>query len=368
LNEKKCSGTWIQQKYQHENCDTNWIDVENCEYGCEDGECKIKEICELGSKRCFNKELHECEYSYTLNMITWVIKEICESGCESEECKKGCEGGFINEYKCSGDWSQRKYQYSDCSSDWVMHEACKHGCSEDGKCNSEPQTTEITVSSVLDGDTIKLSSGENVRLIGINAPESGYPCSSEATNKLKEFVLGEQVSLEQDIDDSDQYGRLLRYVYVGNTFVNMELVRLGLAHKYEYSSNTKYSAQFEQAENEAKQNEGCLWKSEEINYIQDKCIYITNFHFNAARNDNYQLNDEYVSFGNKCPYSIDMRSWTVKDETASHIYTLPSFTFQQEEHSHYTLEQEQIQIPRYIGGEHQEIMPQSGIIMEIPYF
>ena len=301
-------------------------------------------------------------------MITWVIKEICESGCESEECKKGCEGGFINEYKCSGDWSQRKYQYSDCSSDWVMHEACKHGCSEDGKCNSEPQTTEITVSSVLDGDTIKLSSGENVRLIGINAPESGYPCSSEATNKLKEFVLGEQVSLEQDIDDSDQYGRLLRYVYVGNTFVNMELVRLGLAHKYEYSSNTKYSAQFEQAENEAKQNEGCLWKSEEINYIQDKCIYITNFHFNAARNDNYQLNDEYVSFGNKCPYSIDMRSWTVKDETASHIYTLPSFTFQQEEHSHYTLEQEQIQIPRYIGGEHQEIMPQSGIIMEIPYF
>ena len=107
------------------------------------------------------------------------------------------------------------------------------------------------------------------------------------------------------------------------------MVKLGFAHKYEYGSNTKYSSQFEQAENEAKQNEGCLWKSEEINYIQDQCIYITNFHFNAAGDDNYNLNDEYVTFRNKCSYLIDMIGWTVKDETASHIYILPSFIFEE---------------------------------------
>ncbi len=203
--------------------------------------------------------------------------------------------------------------------------------------DSESEKESITVSYVLDGDTIKLSTGEEVRLIGINAPEVGEKCYGEAKEELKELILGKEIILEKDIDDKDQYGRLLRYVYTDyyfedgsadEIFINYGMVYLGLAHKYEYGLNIKYSSFFEQAENEAKQNEGCLWKSEEVNYIQDKCIYITNFHFNAAGNDNYNLNDEYVTFGNKCSYSIGMGSWTVKDETASHIYTLPSFTFQ----------------------------------------
>ena len=197
--------------------------------------------------------------------------------------------------------------------------------------NQKEQKSEeesIIVSYVLDGDTFKISSGETVRLIGLNAAESGQSCSSEATVKLKEFVLGKEVTLKQDIDEKDQYGRLLRYVYVDDTFVNLEMVRLGLAHKYEYGSNTKYSSQFEQAENEAKQNEGCLWETSQENYITDQCFYITNFHFNAAGDDNYNLNDEYVTLGNKCSYSVEMSSWTIKDETASHIYTIPAFTFQ----------------------------------------
>jgi len=185
----------------------------------------------------------------------------------------------------------------------------------------------MKVLTVIDGDTIELENKQNVRLIGINAPEAGKTCYSEAKSKLEDLTKGKIVKLEKDVDDKDQYGRLLRYVYVDDTFVNLEMVRLGLAHKYEYGSNTKYSTLFEQAENEAKQNEGCLWKTEEINYIQDQCIYITNFHFNAAGNDNYNLNDEYVTFGNRCSYSIDMTGWTIKDETASHIYILPPFTF-----------------------------------------
>jgi len=197
---------------------------------------------------------------------------------------------------------------------------------EEDIIDSESQTYKVT--KVIDGDTFKLSNGETVRLIGLNAPESGQSCSSEAKEMLEELVLGKEVTLEKDIDDKDQYGRLLRYVFVDEHHVNYGMVYLGLAHKYEYGSNTKYSSQFEQAENTAKQNEGCLWKSEEVNYIQDKCIYITTFHFNAVGNDNYNLNDEYVTFGNKCSYSISMGSWTVKDETASHIYSIPSFAFQ----------------------------------------
>ncbi len=201
------------------------------------------------------------------------------------------------------------------------------GCIED---NPKPETEEIIVSKVIDGDTVKLSNGDIVRLIGINTPEFGRPCYTEAKNKLTELVSGKQVILEQDVNDKDQYGRLLRYIYVEDLFVNLEMVRLGLAHKYNYGSNTKYSIQFEQAENEAKQIEGCLWKSEEIDYIQDRCIEITNFHFDADGNDNYNLNDEYVIFKNSCSYSINLSGWTIKDETSSHLYTLPSFIFRAE--------------------------------------
>ena len=195
---------------------------------------------------------------------------------------------------------------------------------------SEPLSTSVIVSYVQDGDTFKLSTGENIRLIGLNAPESGQSCSSEATTKLKEFVLRKEVVLKKDIDDKDQYGRLLRYVYINGTFINLEMVWLGLAHKYEYGSNTKYSSQFEQAENEAKQNKSCLWKTSQESYINDQCIHILNFHFNAAGDDNYNLNDEYIVFGNKCSYSIEMTDWTIKDETASHSYKMPPFTFQSE--------------------------------------
>ncbi len=190
------------------------------------------------------------------------------------------------------------------------------------------QTTTAIVSYVLDGDTIKLSTEETVRLIGINAPEKGEKCYEESKEFLEDFISDKEITLEKDVEDKDQYGRLLRYVFADGHNVNYGMIYLGFAHKYEYGLNTKYSSWFEEAENIAKENEDCLWKSEEINYVQDQCVYITNFHFNAAGNDNYNLNDEYVTFGNKCSYSIDMTSWTIKDETASHLYTIPSFTFQ----------------------------------------
>ena len=113
---------------------------------------------------------------------------------QNQEEKK-CEEGYTNEHRCDGNNIQQKYQYKDCNVNWVKVELCDYGCSE-GKCNSEPQMTAVTVSYVPDGDTFKLSTGETIRLIGLNAPESGQPCSSNATARLKEFVLEKKVTLE----------------------------------------------------------------------------------------------------------------------------------------------------------------------------
>lgn len=282
---------------------------------------------------------------FLFKLTGYVIKENDRNKIESEEentimSKKElidekkveeintCIYGLLEEYGCNGIELEQKYQHSNCSFDWVFHDYCSYGCS-DGKCNSESQLTKILVSYVIDGDTIQLSTGEDVRLIGINAPEVGEKCYEEAREFLEDFILEKEVTLESDVADKDQYERLLRYVFIDGHNVNYGMVYLGLAHKYEYGSNTKYSSWFEEAENEAKENNGCLWEKSEENYVN--CFVITNFHFNAVGDDNYNLNNEYVTLENKCDYQIDMTNWTIKDETSSHLYYFPQFIIDKKE-------------------------------------
>ncbi len=117
------------------------------------------------------------------------------------------------------------------------------------------------VIEVIDGDTIRIENGKRVRLIGIDAPEKGEKCYREAKEFLKKLVLGKIVRLEADKLDKDIYGRLLRYVYLNDTFVNLILLRKGYAHSFIKLPNTKYSKIFQEAERYARKfKEGCLWK------------------------------------------------------------------------------------------------------------
>jgi len=70
-----------------------------------------------------------------------------------------------------------------------------------------------TVERVIDGDTLKLTSGEEVQLIGIKAPED-EKMGQEATKFVKGVIwLGQVIRLEFDVQERDKYGRLLAYVY-----------------------------------------------------------------------------------------------------------------------------------------------------------
>lgn len=116
-----------------------------------------------------------------------------------------------------------------------------------------------TITSVVDGDTFKASSGEVVRLIGIDAPESNAPYSVESKNKLSELTLNKKVRFEKDISEKDRYGRSLWYVWVGDLFVNLEMVRQGYAVAYKYPPDVKYAEQFATAEKEARDSKRGLW-------------------------------------------------------------------------------------------------------------
>lgn len=122
-----------------------------------------------------------------------------------------------------------------------------------------------TVTKVIDGDTIEIDNGRKVRYIGIDTPETkdprkGVQCfGQEASLKNKELVLGKKIRLEKDVSETDKYERLLRYVYVGDIFVNDYLVRQGFAHAVSFPPDIKYQEQFRQAQAEARENKRGLW-------------------------------------------------------------------------------------------------------------
>lgn len=131
----------------------------------------------------------------------------------------------------------------------------------------------INVKEVIDGDTIVLQSGEHVRYIGIDTPEKDQPFYQRAKELNQKLVEGKEIRIEFDVQRKDKYGRLLAYVYVGETFVNAELVRNGLANLYTVPPNVKHSDYFLKLQSEAKEKKLGIWseaKKPEKNYLARK--------------------------------------------------------------------------------------------------
>jgi endonuclease YncB( thermonuclease family) len=121
------------------------------------------------------------------------------------------------------------------------------------------------VSVIHDGDTLKLSTGENVRFLQIDTPELSPPeCYGEEARQALVQLLGKSnILLESDSvsDDVDQYDRLLRYVKVGKVNVNLKLVQIGAATPYFHQGQRgKYSSQLFKAAQTAKAKKIGLWK------------------------------------------------------------------------------------------------------------
>ena len=121
------------------------------------------------------------------------------------------------------------------------------------------------IKRVIDGDTVVLNTGEKVRYIGVNTPELSnrkklIDCfAQEALTVNKQLVEGKQVRLEKDISNVDKYGRLLRYVYIENIFVNDYLVKKGFAQVATYPPDVKYQKLFLASQREARRENVGLW-------------------------------------------------------------------------------------------------------------
>lgn len=137
-----------------------------------------------------------------------------------------------------------------------------------GPGGAAPPAATAEVLRVVDGDTIEVElegRTEDVRYIGIDTPETVKPGSPvecfgpEASATNESLVENATVTLRFDRELRDAYGRLLAYVFVGDTFVNAELIRRGMARTLEIEPNTARAAQLGELEQDAGSAGRGLW-------------------------------------------------------------------------------------------------------------
>lgn len=198
---------------------------------------------------------------------------------------------------------------------------------------SSPTTAQdpvaVSVVHVTDGDTIEVSQdGEvaTVRLIGINAPEQGECFAEEAQAGLAELIAGRDIRLVTDTSDTDRYGRLLRYVHVGPTDVNRQMVDRGLALARRYPPDTARADELDAAQDDAQRSGRGMWSPE------SGCVAPPGtgqglelaVNADAPGDDGRNLNGEWVEIRNVGTRRHDLSGWGLKDESASHRYTFPA--------------------------------------------
>lgn len=129
------------------------------------------------------------------------------------------------------------------------------------------------VVSITDGDTIRVQFGGTeyrVRYIGMDTPETHFGTEwlgPEAAQANADLVAGRQVVLEKDVSETDEFGRLLRYVWLHDDgtwlLVNLELLREGFAQVATYPPDVKYiDPWFLDAQREARDAGIGLWAGE----------------------------------------------------------------------------------------------------------
>ncbi|OFW67365.1 MAG: hypothetical protein A2Z12_06600 [Actinobacteria bacterium RBG_16_68_21] len=186
---------------------------------------------------------------------------------------------------------------------------------------TSPEGTPATVVTVFDGDSMLVSEGstpEEVRLLGINAPESGE-CFGDEAHDLLQSMAGDRVVLVGD--ELDQYGRRLAYVYVGATNLNQEMLRAGgaIALSVDHLMLTDFIA----TEQDATLRGVGLWAPDACGPGTSRSsVSIWTVEADAPGRDDEDPNGEFVVIANSAD-TVDMTGWVLRDESSVHRYVFP---------------------------------------------
>lgn len=164
------------------------------------------------------------------------------------------------------------------------------------------------VVEVVDGDTIRVTldngSEQRVRYIGVDSPEANRPFYSEAVEANKNLVSGIEVILIKDVSETDSFSRLLRYVIVDKTFVNMDLVRKGLAVAESYPPDIACDSTFASVMEASIASKAGIWQATPTSKPSGAKVVIVAVNKVA----------EYVDIHNIGNSDVDLSGWTLVSE------------------------------------------------------
>ncbi|MEX1109180.1 MAG: thermonuclease family protein [Dongiaceae bacterium] len=126
----------------------------------------------------------------------------------------------------------------------------------------------VVAVAVIDGDTLLLDDGREVRLVGLQAPKLplgrpdfvAWPLAEEAKAALEALVLGEAVTLAYGGRQLDRHGRALAHLYRDDgTWIQGELLELGMARVYSFADNRALAAEMLAIEQAARADRRGIW-------------------------------------------------------------------------------------------------------------
>ena len=193
-----------------------------------------------------------------------------------------------------------------------------------------------SVVSVTDGDTVNVRIDgveSDVRLLGINAPEKEECWGPESAALLAEMIDGQNVLLVSGDEDTDEFGRLLRYIYLdepsGPVLINSVMVEngnaLGLSNGHEHERS------FKSLEAAAFQSGVGMWGTlvcgdAEGTRADRPVVRVSEVQFDPTGPDNENLDEEYVTIVNEGYGRVSLSGWVLRDESSRNRMTFPANT------------------------------------------
>ena len=124
------------------------------------------------------------------------------------------------------------------------------------------------VRETVDGDTVILADGREVRLVGLQAPKlalgrknfTDWPLAEESKRAVATLAQGKRVTLRTGGTRQDRHGRVLAHLYRDDgLWVQGEMLKLGMARVYTFPDNRSLAAEMYALEAEARAARRGIW-------------------------------------------------------------------------------------------------------------